>query len=45
MIDTSGVWRAVGLLVLVAIVHFFYRLHQVRTFVRRWHKENGFVRF
>jgi hypothetical protein len=38
------VGRAVGLLVVIALARFFYRLHQVRTFVRRFHKEHDLVR-
>ncbi|GAB1319198.1 Sterigmatocystin biosynthesis protein [Madurella fahalii] len=32
--------RALGFLFLVALARFFYRMHQVRTLVRRFHKQN-----
>lgn len=37
--------RAFCLLVLIAVARFFYRMHQVRTLVRRFHKQTGVVGF
>jgi hypothetical protein len=41
--SSTLVLRTVGLLILAALARFFYRMHQVRTLVRKFHRENDVV--
>jgi hypothetical protein len=41
--SSALVWRAVGVVFCLALARFFYRLHEVRTLVRRYHKQHGLV--
>jgi hypothetical protein len=43
-VDLALVAKAVGILVLLALARFSYRLYEVRTLVRKAAREDGVVR-